>query len=30
MKKVHLIESVNRDWKDLSEGWYGKGEQGRS
>lgn len=24
MKKVALIESVNRDWKDLSDGWYGK------
>ena len=24
MKKVGLIESVNRDWKDLSDGWYGK------
>ena len=23
MKKVALIESVNRDWKDLSAGWYG-------
>ena len=22
-KKVTLIESVNRDWKDLSTGWYG-------
>jgi putative endonuclease len=24
MKKVALIESTNRDWKDLSDGWYGK------
>jgi len=24
-RKVALIESVNRDWKDLSQGWYGKG-----
>jgi putative endonuclease len=24
-KKVWLIESVNPDWKDLSEGWYGTG-----
>ena len=22
-KKVALIESVSRDWKDLREGWYG-------
>jgi putative endonuclease len=22
-KKIALIESVNRDWKDLSAGWYG-------
>ena len=21
MKKIALIESLNRDWKDLSEGW---------
>jgi len=21
-KKIALIESVNRDWKDLSGGWY--------
>ena len=21
-KKIWLIERVNRDWKDLSEGWY--------
>ena len=21
MKKIALIESVNRDWKDLSDGW---------
>jgi putative endonuclease len=23
-RKVALIESAHRDWKDLSEGWYGK------
>ncbi len=23
-KKIALIESANRDWKDLSNGWYGK------
>jgi putative endonuclease len=23
-KKIALIESTNRDWKDLSDGWYGK------
>jgi putative endonuclease len=23
-KKIALIESVNRDWKDLSADWYGK------
>jgi len=23
-KKIALIESANRDWKDLSDGWYGK------
>jgi putative endonuclease len=23
MKKIGLIESVNRDWKDLSADWYG-------
>jgi putative endonuclease len=22
-KKIALIESVNRDWKDLSTAWYG-------
>jgi putative endonuclease len=22
-KKIAVIESVNRDWKDLSAGWYG-------
>jgi putative endonuclease len=22
-KKIALIESTNRDWKDLSTGWYG-------
>ena len=21
-KKINLIESINPDWKDLSEGWY--------
>ena len=24
MKKIALIESSNRDWKDLSEGWCGR------
>src|SRR5690349_6178936 len=23
-RKIALIESTNRDWKELSEGWYGK------
>jgi len=23
-KKIALIESVNRDWMDLSDGWYGR------
>src|SRR5215831_17756441 len=23
-RKVALIESANRDWKDLSDGWYGR------
>jgi putative endonuclease len=23
-KKIALIESANRDWKDLSDRWYGK------
>jgi hypothetical protein len=23
-RKILLIESANRDWKDLSDGWYGK------
>jgi len=23
-RKMGLIESANRDWKDVSEGWYGK------
>ena len=23
VKKIALIESTNRDWKDLSAGWYG-------
>jgi len=22
-KKIALIESANRDWKDLSDGWFG-------
>jgi putative endonuclease len=32
MKKIALIESTNRDWKDLSAAWYGaKSEsQGRA
>lgn len=25
-KKIDLIESMNPDWKDLSEGWYEKDE----
>ncbi len=29
MKKIMLIESANRDWKDLSEGWYGKREEAK-
>jgi len=24
-KKIALIESMNRDWKNLSDGWYGRG-----
>ena len=24
MRKIALIESANGDWKDLSDGWYGK------
>lgn len=24
MKKIRLIKSANRDWKDLSDRWYGK------
>jgi putative endonuclease len=24
MRKIALIESVNRDWKNLSAGWYGR------
>ena len=24
-KKVALIESMNRDWRDLSEGWFAEG-----
>jgi len=28
-KRIDLIESVNRDWEDLSAGWYGgQGAQG--
>lgn len=23
-KKIALIESANRDWKDLSDGWYAR------
>jgi putative endonuclease len=23
-KKIALIESVNRDWNDLSDGWHGR------
>ena len=23
-RKMGLIESANRDWKDLSDGWHGK------
>lgn len=23
-KKIDLIESLNPEWKDLSEGWYGE------
>ena len=23
IKKIALVESANRDWKDLSDGWYG-------
>lgn len=29
-RKVALIESANRDWKDLSDGWYGKAARQRS
>jgi len=29
-KKIALIESTNPDWKDLSEGWYGKRDPSRS
>jgi putative endonuclease len=25
-KKIALIESQNPNWKDLSQGWYGKGD----
>ena len=24
MRKVILIEFANRDWRDLTDGWYGK------
>jgi len=24
IKKVNLIESINPDWKDLTQGWYGE------
>ena len=31
MKKIALIESVNRDWKDLSADWYSaRSQPGRS
>ncbi|MDP2209813.1 MAG: GIY-YIG nuclease family protein [Bacteroidota bacterium] len=23
VKKIKLIESINQDWNDLSDGWYG-------
>ena len=26
-KKIALLKSVNRDWNDLSDGWYGGGRQ---
>jgi hypothetical protein len=25
MKRIALMESANRDWKDLSEAWRGTG-----
>jgi hypothetical protein len=28
-KKIGLIESTNRDWKDLSKDWYGAEQPGR-
>ncbi len=27
-RKISLIESMNREWKDLSEGWFGKADPG--
>ena len=29
-KKIALIESKNPDWRDLSEGWYGRKDPSRS
>jgi putative endonuclease len=29
-KKVRLIESMNRDWHDLSEGWFGRSAPDRA
>jgi putative endonuclease len=29
MKKVALIDSANRDWKDLSADWYGAGSKSK-
>ena len=29
MRKIRLIESANRDWKDLSQGWYGNRERAK-
>jgi len=29
-KKITLIESKNPNWKDMSEGWYGKRDPSRS
>ena len=26
-KKIALIQSANRDWKDLNDGWYGGKER---
>ncbi len=25
LKKIALIDSVNREWKDLAEGWFSEG-----